>query len=128
MGPAGTTFRTSRKIKDDLKSNFKDDLKINFEAGLAFSKNLETYPFNKEDEGNHVAFEWTHICCSVLILVPPPILKAPNSKLDMLFSATIIFKIITRMKLFFSNNLGVQLQLSGVFRMHLHHSYSFLVF
>ena len=28
--------------------------------------------------GNHNAFEWTHICCSVLILVPPQFKKRPT--------------------------------------------------
>ena len=42
-----------REIKDDL----------------AFSK--KHFHSTKEDVGNHVAIEWAHICCSVLILVPP---------------------------------------------------------
>ena len=32
---------------------------------------------HEEDVGNHVAFGWTHMCCSVLILVPP-ILKTTH--------------------------------------------------
>ena len=35
------------------KSNFKDDLKNHLKDGLAFSKNLETLPLNKEEVGNY---------------------------------------------------------------------------
>ena len=41
---------------------------------------------------------------------------------------TILFEIITRMNYYFSELLrGLQLQLSGVFRINLHYSYSFHV-
>ena len=40
---------------------------------------------------------------------------------------TILCKIITRMKLLFSNLYGITLQFSGGLRIHFHYSYSFLV-
>ena len=57
--------------KNDLKNNFEDDPKNDFKDGLAFPNIFETFPLSKEDVGNHVVFGWTHMCCSVLILVPP---------------------------------------------------------
>ena len=74
VGPAWTSQHSELyedHFKDDLQNNFKDDLENNFKDNLAFSKSLEIFPFNKEDVGNHVAFEWAPICYSVLILVPP---------------------------------------------------------
>ena len=74
VGPARTSQHSELHkdhFKDDLKNHFKDHLQNNFKDNLVFSKNLETFPLNKEDVGNHVAFEWAQMCYSVLILVPP---------------------------------------------------------
>ena len=45
---------------------------------LAFSK--KHFPIHKRRCGKSCCVDWAHICCSVLILVPP-ILKTPNPSL-----------------------------------------------
>ena len=65
VGPAWTSQHSelhNNDFNDDLDNNFKDD--------LVFPKKDFPFPLYKEDVGNNVAFGWTHICCSVLILVP----------------------------------------------------------
>ena len=86
VGPAWTSQHS--ELHED---HFKDDLKNHFErwSGIfeeitnfknyfdIFDKRERWLLFHKEDVGNHVAFEWTPICCSGLILVPS-FQKHPN--------------------------------------------------